>query len=158
MPRGRPRKPTRLHIIDGTFREDLHGGTEPKPAAGIPKRPTHLTKPAKEMWTELVKVLGEAGVLTQADRNAMAVYCEAYAAWRKAKDEVAKDGEVLEDKKSGRKYRNPYCVVQSEAETRMMSVGALLGLDPSSRAKMRITLTAPPVTDKSRFFKNREQA
>ncbi len=111
------------------------------------------------MWAELVEVLGQANVLTKADRNAMAIYCEAYAAWRKAKEAVAKDGEVLTPADGGRTYRNPWCVVQHEAETRMVTVGAMLGLDPSSRAKMRIAVvdqkTGP---DKSRFFKNREQA
>ncbi len=159
--RGRPKKPTKLHILDGTFRDDRHDGAEPKPAVGLPVRPKHLTKHAKEMWTELVKVLGESGVLTKADRNTMALYCEAYSQWRNAKEEIEKKGAVLDDPDGGRMYRNPYVAIQHEAATRMMSIGGTLGLDPSSRAKMRIAVAAPKddgPNSKSRFFKNREQA
>jgi len=146
MTAGRPRKPIEAHILSGTFRAHRHGdaGKTPKPLAGIPACPRHLGKVAKTMWRELVKTMGDTGVLTQADRNAMALYCSAYADWREASDELEKNSKVLTDSKTGREYRSPWCSILTEAVTRMRTFGSLLGLDPSARSRLQIEAGAKP--------------
>lgn len=159
MPRGRPRKPTPKHILDGTFRNDRHSDAEPKPEPGIPTCPKHLSKLARQMWKELVAVLGETGVLTLADANALGLYCEAYSDWRQAKEMIEATGAVLADDESGRIYKSPHRVILNEAIAQMQSLGASLGLDPAARTRLKVPPPAPKVDNpKARFFRAREEA
>ena len=95
------------------------------------------------MWDTLVKVMGDTGVLTQADANLMAMYCEAYSDWRDAKDAIAGTGPILIDDETGRAYRNPYCAILREAVAQMASLGASLGLDPAARTRLKVTANKP---------------
>jgi P27 family predicted phage terminase small subunit len=110
------------------------------------------------MWDKLVEVIGESGVLTQADENVMALYCEAYADWRTAKEMIDETGAVVVDDDSGRLYRSPYRVILNEAIAQMQSLGASLGLDPASRCRLQIDATAKKLAedDKAKFFAKRE--
>jgi P27 family predicted phage terminase small subunit len=110
------------------------------------------------MWGELIKVLGETGVLTMADKNAIAMYCEAYSDWRQAKETIAETGAVLIDDETGRAYKSPYRVILNEAVAQMQSLGASLGLDPSSRSRLKINAGAQKLANdpKAKFFEKRE--
>ena len=58
---GRPPKPSHLHALQGTFRQDRHGKeTAPTPSAGeltVKDCPEFLTGRAREIWAENVKKL-----------------------------------------------------------------------------------------------------
>jgi P27 family predicted phage terminase small subunit len=146
-----------MHIADGTYRKDRHGSGQPQPLAGIPARPRHLTKAARKVWDELVEALGNAGILTRADANCMAAYCEAMATWLDAKVMIAEGGAVLVDDSTDRMYRNPYVAIASEAVGQMQTLGSSLGLNPAARAKLHAI--PPPVEPDTtdRFFHKREE-
>jgi P27 family predicted phage terminase small subunit len=87
------------------------------------------------MWNELVSLLAPVGVLTLLDKNALALYCSAYADWREAQAAIEETGGVLLDD-AGRAYRSPYVALRDTAAAKMQSLGGELGLTPKSREKM----------------------
>ncbi len=65
----RPRKPTSLHVVSGTFRKDRHGDRvgEPVVAEPLGSPPAGWPIAAKMMWAELADYI-PPGVATKADR------------------------------------------------------------------------------------------
>ncbi len=50
---GRPRKPTELKILEGTFRKDRDGSRVLFAATPFPAPPAHLTTGQRRLWTQL---------------------------------------------------------------------------------------------------------
>ena len=73
--RGRKPKPTALKLIEGNPGKRPINGHEPKPPASKPTCPSHLSPTAKAEWKRLAEALHRIGLLTQADRTALAAYC-----------------------------------------------------------------------------------
>ena len=66
---GRPPKPHRLKVIQGTFRKD-RAKNEPNPTAPIGGPPVHLDVQVAQCWREIVETCADR-VLTYADRIAV---------------------------------------------------------------------------------------
>jgi P27 family predicted phage terminase small subunit len=96
------------------------------------------------MWDRLIEVIGETGIITQADENVIALYCCAYSDWREAQAAIQEVGELLLDETTGRMYRNPLCAARREAVAAMVSIGASLGLDPAARTRLKIAAAPRP--------------
>lgn len=67
------RKPTALHVIDGSFRPGRHAArtSEPQPT-GSPVKPKYLKGKASRIWDEHVQI---GHWLTAADSLALAAWC-----------------------------------------------------------------------------------
>jgi P27 family predicted phage terminase small subunit len=89
-----------------------------------------------EVGRTLSQVLGETGLLTTADRDAMAMYYTAFSQWREAADMVKKSGLVI--KGAGGVCANPCVAIAANAKREMRELSALLGLDPASRSRLRV--------------------
>lgn len=155
--RGRsgPRKrPTAMHLVDGTFRPDEHGSREAAKQErdslrGAPKLqpPARLSPTAKAEWRRVVPVLQRKGVVGKLDRSVLSGYCQAWAEFIEAQASVAKDGRVLEGAGGGA-IRNPDVLIAAQASKRMVEYGIQLGLTPSARAGMAPKeSTEPGLTD-----------
>jgi len=70
-----PKKPASVHRLNGTYREDRHGGTVDLPPE-LPERPFWLSASAIIVWQELIPELEAAGYLARLDGMALATYCE----------------------------------------------------------------------------------
>lgn len=68
----RPRKPTNLKILEGTFRKD-RAANEPKPVPIAPPKPAWLKCAAGEIWKQLAPDLDAVGCLTRVDGPAFAL-------------------------------------------------------------------------------------
>lgn len=75
---GRPRKPTNMHLLEGTFRGDRHAdrAQEPKPAEGA-EMPAYLrkVKGGAKRWAQLYERLTRSHVLTELDGDGLARLC-----------------------------------------------------------------------------------
>jgi len=62
-----------------------------------------LDATGKAEWRRVARLMTDAGVLTQADRGVLTLYCSAWSQWVKAKKELRKKGkgEVLAAAKGG---------------------------------------------------------
>lgn len=117
---GRPRKPTELHIVDGTHRKDRHGPL-PSPLARVEPLgppPSDWEPAGKALWHELATQI-PLGVATKGDRLSFETLCRLVMRMRADKTPT------------------PALAAQIRA------YAALFGLSPSARA----SLAPPPPAD-----------
>lgn len=93
--RGRKPKPAALKLLDGNPGKRPIRGVEPRPPGGKPSCPAHLSPTAKAEWKRLAGALHQVGLLTSADRAALAAYCQAYGRWVEAEKKPAETPPIL---------------------------------------------------------------
>lgn len=128
-------KPTALKKLAGNPGGRPLNEAEPNPQRRKMHPPAALSEKAKAEWRRLAPQLYQLGLLTVADRAALAAYCQAWADWTEALQELEKSGKILTTDK-GYSYLNPWYSVKVNAETAMHKFGALFGLDPADRSKV----------------------
>jgi len=135
--RGRKPKPTRVKEVTGNPGKRPLNDQEPQLAAGVPDIPAHLNDVARAEWERIAPQLAAAGVLTQADRAALAGYCVAWARWVEAEEKVRASGLLLKDKDSGKLFKNPFLAIANEALAQMRGFASEFGLSPASRSRVK---------------------
>ncbi len=71
---GRNRKPTRMHVVQGTFQPSRHLASEVDAPAGVPTVPEGLTGVALKEWQRVVDRLQQMGTLSRVDDLALEHY------------------------------------------------------------------------------------
>jgi len=119
-------------------------GPKPKPKAGtlantqmgaLPRCPAHLSDTARKEWRRLATPLHEAGILTLADRAALAAYCQAYARWVEAEEKLAETPTLLKTP-NGHVQQSPWLSVANKQLELMGRYMSELGLTPSARTRL----------------------
>ena len=113
---GRPRKPTKLKILQGTQKPSRINPREPEPDVEIPEIPIGsdgkpvLTGQEKAEWDYITPLLEEQGLIAKINRNSLVRYCILSAQFLEAKAIVDKQGAVLSelDGKKCKPFRNPW--------------------------------------------------
>ena len=137
MPRGRPRKPTALKRLQGTYRPDRESADEPMPS-GHADPPDVLTAEALAEWERLAPDLEAIGLLTVADRAVFAVYCQGWADYKKLTEQLNSMVSWTWQSEQGYRQQCPELGMRKEAWTRIKEAGSKLGLDPSSRSGLHV--------------------
>ena len=88
---GRKPKPTAIKKLEGNPGKRKLNTKEPIPAKGMPNCPEWLMPEAKKEWERLADLMNQMGVLTEVDMAAFAAYCQSYARWKEAQDDVYSD-------------------------------------------------------------------
>ena len=122
--RGRPRKPTALKVLQGTFRKDRANPNEPQPAVGSVLAPSHLSQEEREVWQVTVRVLQEMRVFTQADAGMLSRYCELSCLWQETK----KNALMLPTSKT--------VSLLLKISVELRSIEVQFGMSPSSRSRV----------------------
>ena len=78
-------------------------------------------------------MLISAGILTSADAVPFAGYCQAYARWREAEEQVSRLGMVYKEKDTERVRPNPYIAIARAAFAEVKSMAAEFGLTTANR-------------------------
>lgn len=138
MTAGRPRKPTRLHILHGTARKDRINALEPKPtvAERVPSPPAHLSDEAKREWRRMGKELHALGLLTVVDKAEFAVYCQAWGRWVESELSLRQFGPVIITPNK-MLAQSPYLAIANRAMAEMRAAAASFGMTPASRGKVK---------------------
>lgn len=148
MTAGRPRKPTALHLIQGTARAHHLNAREPKPTRKRPECPDGLSPRAKRAWQHFAPMLYDLGVLTEADTAALISLCEAAADRDAARAALAKrPGLAYESRTStGAVSYRPYPEVAlvSDADRRVKGWLSVFGLTPADRARVSVAQKEEP--------------
>lgn len=92
---GSPPKPTHLKLITGNPGKRKLNKNEPKPTVSIPPVPDHHSDEAKVEWARIAVELNAVSLLTQVDRAALAAYCQAWADWVEAEEQLRRYGKVV---------------------------------------------------------------
>lgn len=146
---GRKPKPIELRVIHGgKDAVDALKARVPKPRRVLPRCPEYLTGEAAACWKRTASDLYDAGLLTAIDRDALAAYCSAFARWREAEAQVAKEGLVVTtnfklDKAGnviggGNSVQNPHLAIANKAMQMMVKLQEQFGMSPSSRTRVEI--------------------
>ena len=133
--RGRKPKPTALRRAEGNPGKRAWNLDEPVPPEGCPDCPDHLSEPARAEWHRLVGALHDMGVLTLADRAALAAYCQAWGRWVEAEERL-KETPALIRTKSGYVQQSPWLSIANKQLELMGRYMAELGLTPAARSRI----------------------
>lgn len=139
---GRPRKPTHLKVLQGTYRPDRAPKNEPMPDPETPSCPSWLHPEAKREWRRLVPHLEKLGLLTRVDRAALAAYCQLYARWWEAEREIRVHG-MVQYTETGYATQRPEVGIANQALKQLKVYLAEFGLSPAARTRIDAP-TAPP--------------
>lgn len=135
--RGRKPKPTARKIAAGNPGKRALNKEEPN--FGLVTNiepPEWIFGRAADMWERVAPLLLKQKVLQLTDMHNLEAFCVAYANWRAAVDDVHKNGVVVAGATGG-PIKNPALTVLNEADRQMVTFGSILGLDPSSRQRLR---------------------
>ena len=122
--RGRKPKPPQFNVIDGGF-----GAARP------PTCPAHLNPSGKAEWKRLARELFRKGIIGEADRSALAAYCQAYGRWVEAERKLA-ETPMLIKLPSGYIQQSPCLAIANKQLEIMHKFMAELGLSPVSRSRV----------------------
>lgn len=146
----RPRKPTTLHLVQGTGRKHRMNPAEPQIAAytpaDVPPPPDHLGEYAAAAWRRLAPVLAGMGLLSPADELAFERLCgcvgEVHAAnaalvgyGSDTYATVGTNGQAL-------RRSHPEVAIRADADRRLKGWLSEMGLTPAARSRVSISDSA----------------
>lgn len=140
--RGRPAKPTAVKRMEGNRGHRRLNDNEPKPPIALTHEPPEwLGEIARGEWVRLCSELESQNMLTSWDWSVFAAYCESYGQWRELAALVEEDGASIMTP-NGYKTLNPDFLAMEKCRKSAISFGALLGLNPSDRARLNVKAAA----------------
>ncbi|UQY33583.1 phage terminase small subunit P27 family [Pseudomonas fulva] len=133
---GRRPKPTAKKALAGNPGKRALNRAEPKFAEITHVDPPEWMQPlAIQMWQTVVPELLAQHIVCITDLHNVEAFCTAYANWRSAQELVVQHGPIVESA-MGSPIKNPALTAAKEAMSQMVTFGAMLGLDPSSRSRL----------------------
>jgi hypothetical protein len=167
MKTGRPPKPTRLHIITGTYRPDRHGR---RPDAPKPPADNTLTDGQRALLAAIPKDLSpaerqiyidqteSAWWLRAIDHTALVAFAGACVRHRTASEELGKclrDPAFANPTSATAQAGKAYARIADQAARQVLSWADVLGFSPQSRARLGIDADARPKGDDDPWAKLR---
>jgi len=140
MKQGAKPKPTVVKVFEGNRGRRPLPENEPKPkiAKRVPPAPSYLPALAKKEWKRHAAELHRLGLLTDLDRPALEGYCQAYATFVEASQNIQKHG-LLVKAQSGFPVQSPYLSIANKAMVEMRKWHCEFGMTPSSRTGVAVS-------------------
>jgi len=85
----------------------------------------------------MAPILQATGCLTLADVAIFTIYCQAYADWQDALEQIIATGGPIVRAPTGFAMPNPYLTIRNQAAKHLLSSAAELGLSPSARTRIK---------------------
>lgn len=144
--KGRPRKPTARHELEGTARADRMNADEPRYPVEAPPKPAHIKarKLASAKWDDVVPIMLEQRTLSPAYATALELFCLSYANGIEYEEKARK----ARDFDRHRTYRK----LAENAQKEHRQWVSQLGLSAATSGKVS---SAPPSKDESPLAKLR---
>jgi P27 family predicted phage terminase small subunit len=133
---GRPRIPTKLHILHGHPGHHPLNLDEPQPEEAAPEIPSFLSAEAVLEWHRITKELLALRILTRVDRAALAAYCQAWGRWVEAEDKMRTTPIVFKSP-NGYPVLSPWWSIANKAMEQMRNFLTEFGLSPASRTRIK---------------------
>lgn len=141
---GRRAKPVELLVLNGKkhlTKEEIQKRRDAeaklKPPADAVKPPSWLSKEARKVWKRVIASLDPLKIVTNADVEQLAMFCDAAARYAECSQIIAKEGIVIIGPKGP--MQHPAAVAQAKYATIVTRIGSKFGLDPSGRASLAIS-------------------
>lgn len=140
--------PTNLRLLRGDPSKGraLQNKNEPQPIIpdSVPEPPSPLEGYAADEWRRLAPELYRLKLITMADINTLATYCQCYKTWREATEmmnELSRNGAFMKgyvwEHRTGI-VKNSLHTVAREAAIDMLRFANEFGLSPSSRSRISV--------------------
>ena len=142
--KGRKPKPLAVREAEGSKPRARHRN-QPKPRAGKPTPPDHLSDAARVEWTRVLAA-APAGMLSRLDVAVLSLYCDAFARWAAARKMVARTGECIATT-NGNVVQNPWLGIANRAAADTLKAAVELGLSPTARARVSVVAGKKDVAD-----------
>lgn len=118
--------------------------------------PTHLGEVASLKWSEVLPLLQAVRVMTRADVEALARYCDTYEWWLATRAKLRKEGDtypILNDKGEV-KYiaQRPEVSIAHKLATQLRQLEQDFGMNPSSRTGLNIEPQQEENDDDAQMF------
>lgn len=152
--RGRKPVPTELKILRGNPGQRPLNAQEPRPAlAASLDPPEFLDDEARREWASKAPMLERLGLLTEADLDTLALYCQTFSRWKQAQRQLARLGMVVQTS-TGVIQINPWMSISNKAQSECQRLLIEFGCTPSSRSRVTVAKrpSATPDEKKERFF------
>jgi hypothetical protein len=124
--------------------------------------PSHLGEVAKAKWKDILPLLQAVKVMTQADVEALARYCDTYEWWISTRAVLKKDGDtypILND--AGEiKYiaQRPEVSIAHKLAAQLRQLESDFGLSPAARSSLKVEPDATEKSVLSKFLARRQKA
>ena len=143
MTTGRRPVPTALKLLTGNpgHRPISKDEIRPEVIRSIDP-PEYLGDPAREVWRMKAPTFLRLGLLTEADTEAFASWCDAFAKWKMSLAELDRlialngVGAMMHKTKEGNIIQSPLVGIVNKAVERMNRLGVEFGMTPSSRTRI----------------------
>ena len=153
--RGPPKQPTKLKIIRGNPGRQKLNKAEPEPPADKISPPPWLAGSSLERWNEVVPMLTDVGVMTNADVGIIARYCVAHELYLIYLAEVRAGGDRITgfNADGSVKYQQvaPPATLMNKYHEFMLRVEQEFGMTASARSGL-VTNKEPVVKDDLEAF------
>ena len=137
---GRPRKPTALKLLDGTFRKDRETPIENQPTpspVGKVQPPSVLGKVGLKFWHDHFELLKGLGLLTDPDVYLFGQLCLAVESLASIDEDIKKHG-LTYINKDGEIKRNPITIQRRDIAAEVHKLTARFGMTPADRSGMQV--------------------
>jgi len=147
--RGPPKTPTQIKIARGTNRTKTTN--EPQPSRSAIKMPKHLGKVAAAKWRQLLPLLDSIKLMTDADIDALARYCDTFEWWLATRATLKKDGDTYPILNDGGEVKyiaqRPEVSIAHKLAQQLRQLEQDFGLNPSARASLSVEPEKSPDED-----------
>ena len=131
-------KPPHLKVISGTTR----GKATQAPQARLTdvNPPGFVSERAALFWPELASLTAQMNVLSDQDRIALGMLCEALDDWTSARETIQAEGATYQattEAGAVMHRAHPAVAMRNDAARRVQSLLSEFGLTPSARAKVQ---------------------
>lgn len=140
--RGPRPTPTKLKVLRGNPGCRPLNKSEPEPPTDGIVMPPYLGEVAAARWNELLPMLQAVKVMTKADIESLARYCDTYEWWLAARAKLKKEGDtypILNDKGEV-KYiaQRPEVSIAHKLAVQLRQLEQDFGLNPSARTALHV--------------------
>ena len=136
MPRkGRPPKPTPLHVLHGTYRHDRNDHLEPVADIGPVQAPDHLSPAARALWDELAPELTRKQLLAPRYALLFEILCACLDQSRRALYVLDQTGPLVRGRNEAL-VANPAAGVFTRFSKLAVTLGSEFGLTPAATSAM----------------------
>ena len=153
---GRPRTPTKLKILRNNPGKRPLNAAEPQPPASGIVMPEHLGEVAARRWAELLPMLQATRVMTRADVEALARYCDTYEWWLAVRAKLKAEGDTYPILNDGGEIKyiaqRPEVSIAHKLAVQLRQLEADFGLSPAARVSLKVEPDAPQETTLQKFL------
>lgn len=154
--RGPKPTPTELRILRGNPSKRPLNAAEPQPPSDGIVMPEHLGEVAARRWGELLPMLQSTRVMTRADVEALARYCDTYEWWLAVRAKLKAEGDTYPILNDGGEIKyiaqRPEVSIAHKLATQLRQLEADFGLSPAARVSLKVEPDAPQESTLQKFL------